>query len=423
MTAPASPAIASPAISLSPTLRGRSRRARFWIILVVIGLATAIGAFLLSGTERAAGPALGADNPAPTGGMAVANVLRQQGVHVVTASTLAQAAAAVRSASDSTILIYDPNAYLSAQKLRTLDNLATTTVLVRPGFTALHTLSPAVTAAGAPKSAATAPLAHCSLPAAVKAGRISPPQAVYRVLNSAYTGCFPTSDGEFALAGLDGARADGTGHAQWVIGSTSVFDNQNVLRDGNAALALNLLGSRDTLVWYLPTLADVDATGPPSLGVLTPGWVTPAVLLMIAAAISAAVWRGRRFGPLVIENLPVVVRAEETMEGRARLYQRSSARLRALDALRIGAAGRIAARLGLPHTATTTEIADAAAALTHVDAFPVRDVLLYAEPRSDTELMRLSGQLRRLEDAVAAETRGAAHPESDNRPDRSSTGE
>ncbi|HEY5223761.1 MAG TPA: DUF4350 domain-containing protein [Microbacteriaceae bacterium] len=410
-----SAATRSAATALSPTPRGQSRRARFWIVLVVIGLATAIAAFLLSGSGRSAGPVLGSDNPAPEGAMAVANVLTGQGVHVVKADTLAQATAAVHTAADSTLLIYDPDAYLSAQKLHTLDNVAATTVLVQPGFTALQTLAPAIASAGSPKSASTAPRPQCTLPAALKAGRISPPQTVYRVLNDAYTGCFPTSHGEYALAGLD----DGE-HAQWVIGSTSVFDNENVLRDGNAALALNLLGAHGTLVWYLPTLADIDVTGPPSLGELTPGWVTPAVLLLIAAAIAAAIWRGRRFGPLVIENLPVVVRAEETMEGRARLYQRSSARLRAIDALRVGAAGRIAARCGLPHTATIIEIADAAASITRADPFQVRRILLEAVPRSDGELTRLSNQLAQLEDAVAAATGASAHPASDHRSDQPS---
>ncbi len=44
-----------------------------------------------------------------------------------------------------------------------------------------------------------------------------------------------------------------------------------------------------------------------------------------APGIAAAFWRGRRFGPLVVENLPVTVRASETMLGRARLYEKSRA--------------------------------------------------------------------------------------------------
>ena len=113
------------------------------------------------------------------------------------------------------------------------------------------------------------------------------------------------------------------GHAVDVLGSPDLLSNEGIVRAGNAALALNLLGGSRTHDWYLPTLADVPATGPASLADLTPGWVTPVMVLLFAVALAAAMWRGRRGGPLVSENLPVVVRAEETMEVRARLYQRS----------------------------------------------------------------------------------------------------
>jgi hypothetical protein len=272
-------------------------------------------------------------------------------------------------------------------------------VLVMPGFSALRELAPGVGAAGSPAHAKKALTARCDAPAARKAGTISAPQTTYRLKSDAYTGCFPSSADTYALV----AVSDGE-YTTWLSGSTSVFDNENVLRQGNAALALNLLGSHETLVWYLPTLADVDATGPPGLGELTPGWLTPVILLLIAATIAAAVWRGRRFGPLVIENLPVVVRAGETIQGRTRLYQRSSARLRALDALRIGAVGRIATRCGLPRTATSIEVADAAAALIGANASLVRGILLDTAPGSDAELMRLSDQLAELERAVAHAT-------------------
>ncbi len=72
----------------------------------------------------------------------------------------------------------------------------------------------------------------------------------------------------------------------------------------------------------------------------------------IAVALAlAALWRMRRFGPLVFEPLPVVVRASETVEGHGRLYRSRRARDRAAAALRAAALARITARLGLPQTA------------------------------------------------------------------------
>ncbi len=60
-----------------------------------------------------------------------------------------------------------------------------------------------------------------------------------------------------------------------------------------------------------------------------------------------ALWRGRRMGALVPESLPVVVRASETTEGRARLYRSRRARDRAVAALRAGFLERAVPRLGL----------------------------------------------------------------------------
>jgi len=390
------------AAAITPTLRAGSRRAVFWVVIALIALATATIAVIVNQSGSSAGPALGAHNPAPTGGMAVANVLKAQGVNVITADSAAEARTAVASAHDATLLVYDENGYLDEQHLRRLDGIAATTVLIQPNFQALRTLAPAVEAAGVPRHPHAVLHARCAVPAAVKAGSISAPQSTYRLDNDSYIGCFPASKHAFAMAAYDDGASE-----LYVVGSTDVFDNENVIRDGNAALALNLLGEHDTLVWYLPTFDDVSVTGPPSLGELTPGWVTPVVLLLIAAVIAAAVWRGRRFGPLVVENLPVIVRAEETMEGRARLYQRSSARAHAVDALRIGAVGRIASRCGLPSTAQAGDVADAASALLGAgpyDSYAVRGILLDAPVNTDADVMRLSAQLEELERAVAAAT-------------------
>ena len=127
----------------------------------------------------------------------------------------------------------------------------------------------------------------------------------------------------------------------------------------------------------------------------------------LVTAIAAAFWRGRRFGPLVVENLPVTVRASETTAGRARLYARAGDPVHALDQLRLGARDRIARALGLPAHAQPSEVADAAAARLNVDRADVRSILVDALPRNDHELVRLTVSLRDLEASV----RAAARPE------------
>ena len=392
----------APAISSSP--RQVARRSVGWIVVGAIAILVAAIGFLATG-GHGPGVALDASNAAPAGAKALAEVLRQQGVDVKSASSLAQ----VRGLApgDGTILVYDPQGYLDEGRFTELQTHAATLVVVDPGFAALHALAPDVHNAGAAARSGIL-TADCPVAAANRAKTIEPTvkSPTLRVTAGAgpATGCFSTGHGGFAFVS---STANGT--TLHLVGSPSLLDNEGIVRAGNAALALNLLGEHPSLVWYLPTLRDVAASGPPDLNALTPGWVTPLVLLLVVVFIAAAVWRGRRFGPLVVENLPVVVRSGETMEGRARLYQRSSARLRALDSIRIGTIGRLGAAVGLPSTASVWEVCDTVAALTGTDRSVVRDLIVDAQPRTDAQLVSLSDRLARLESA----TLNAVNPAND----------
>ena len=120
-----------------------------------------------------------------------------------------------------------------------------------------------------------------------------------------------------------------------MLGYTGLLANESIAGNGNAALALWSLGSADTLVWYLPVPADIPAgEAPANPFSLLPDWVNPLLVWTLVVAALAAFWRGRRLGPLAMEPMPVVVRAAETAEGRARLYQDSRALDRAADNLR-----------------------------------------------------------------------------------------
>ncbi len=210
------------------------------------------------------------------------------------------------------------------------------------------------------------------------------------------TGCLADDDryARLVQTGHDGATVT-------VLGLTEVLTNGEIAKAGNAALALNLLGAHETLVWYIPGADDLSDQAPLSIGDLTPPWVTPFAVMLVLVALGAVFWRARRVGPLVVENLPVVVRASETMEGRARLYERSDSRLHALDALRIGTVARLARSCGLPRTATVGEVVDAVAALTGRDRGAVADILIDHAPSTDAELVHLSDQLLRLESETA----------------------
>ena len=92
----------------------------------------------------------------------------------------------------------------------------------------------------------------------------------------------------------------------------------------NAAVALRLLGQRGRLVWYVPDLRDVAAGDTGSSAAQLPAGLVPALWLLAVAVLATMLWRGRRLGPLVVEPLPVVVKAVESTQGRGRLYAGSA---------------------------------------------------------------------------------------------------
>ncbi|MEP6478876.1 MAG: DUF4350 domain-containing protein [Rhodoglobus sp.] len=382
----------------TPTVRHVARRALFWVAAAVVVLLLLLVTVLVIGSNQG-GIRLSSTNPAPQGAEALATVLANHGVTVTATDSLKQTKAAIDDPEHTTLFLYDDGVYLTDDQLVDAVALADTVVLVDPTFSELHAAAPEVAQAGAVTGALDA---DCSLTAVKKAEVVSAGGFGYRVVDDSADAlkCLGSGDRVYSLIQLqrDAGRLI-------VLGTTDALTNEFIKNDGNAALAINLLGENENLVWYIPTIADVsDSTVTPAD--LTPAWVIPVLGLLMITALAAALWRGRRFGPLIVENLPVTVRASETMQGRARLYERGSARLRALDALRIGAIQRLAASVGLPRLATVDEVSVAVAAVTKRPVAEVRRVLVDEAPGNDTALVRLSDELLTLEHAVVA----AVHP-------------
>ncbi|RFA16561.1 hypothetical protein B7R22_03560 [Subtercola boreus] len=439
-TAPPSSVTPGPSPSSTPTVRVFFRRWSFWLGAGVFIVIASLVLLLIRGVSGAEGGSdLSTTSAAPTGSKAVAEVLGQQGVTVTTADTLDAAVRAVADAragggadgaggaggagsaggagGDPTVLIYDPNSFLPVDRAADLAALGGRIVLVQPDIFTLDALAPGVSVTGVVGTPSVAD-ADCALPVAERAGTISTSGSGYRFeggsgsadAGSSESGagaeCFPAGDGGFSL--VQEQRGDSV---VTVLGASGVLTNEHTLEAGNASLALGLLGGTDHLIWYLPSAADLPQTGPPSLGALTPGWVTPLVLLLVVVFLAAALWRGRRLGPVVVENLPVIVRGSETVMGRARLYARSNARTRALDALRIGTVTRLSGLLGLPRSAALPEVVDAVAAATGLLPGDLAGILVNRLPRTDAELLDLSHQLsmveRRVQVAVGRTPRSA----------------
>jgi hypothetical protein len=378
----------------TPRLRRTGRRALFWVALVVLLLVFVGITFAITGTTEDKGR-LSATNPHANGAEALISVLRGDGVAVTTPTTIAGAERDAASRASTTLVIYDQDFILSRSQFTRLERVSKNVILIEPDSAALSVFAPGILQAGALASGVQS--ANCDLAAAKTARSVSGLARGYRIDASAVdaTGCFGTG-GVYALVHT------GEDESVTVLGATTPLTNGSIEQRGNAALALGLAGKTANVVWYLPSFADANVVQD---GILpNPPWVLLAIILAGVVLVAAGIWRGRRFGPVVVERMPVFVRSSETMEGRARLYQRSSARTHALDALRIGAIGRMSTRCGLPSNAALDDVIAAIVRATGRPLPAVTTLLVDTLPASDAELIRLSDALALLEADVAAAT-------------------
>ncbi|PPH26301.1 DUF4350 domain-containing protein [Rathayibacter rathayi] len=377
----------------TPTLGALLRRGRVWaVLLVIVGVGTLL--LTVATGARVAAPDLDVDSATPDGARALAQVLRDQGVDVVRADDLGSALAAL--SPGATLLVDDPDVALDETQYRRLARASAALVLVTPGGAAIDALLPDVRFAGSPADDGLL-RAECTLPAAERAGSLPSGGTSFRILTGGAVGCFPSGDDGFLLVSSEFPQ----GAQVTAIGDADLLRNATIAQEGRAALALGLLGGEDRLVWYRAQAAD-SASAVPSTADLAPGWVTPALLLLVAVFVASALWRGRRFGPLAVEPLPVIVHASESARGRARLYARGALRPRALDALRIGTLRRTATLLGLAPAAGVDEIVAVAAERLGRDPATLRRLLIDDLPSDDAALVTASDSLLRLESALRA---------------------
>jgi hypothetical protein len=375
----------------SPTLRRTARRSIFWVVIAAILILFAMVSLASVGVTTN-GARLSATNPKPTGAQALISVLREDGVTTTAPRTLGTAIKdASVDVSSTTVVIYDPTSILSAYQLGTLGQIAPNLVLIEPSKGELSALAPGVTRVGPVFGTAAA---DCGYRPVRAAGTVSGLAVGYRAASGGTVQRCLGSNGVYSLV-----RSVYANQTVTVLGTTTALTNQSITNDGNAALALGVFGSAKRLVWYRPSFAD--HAGVVADGVLpAPPWVVLTAILTALVVIAAAVWRGRRLGPIVVERMPVTVRSSETLDGRARLYQRASARTHALDMLRIGSISRLGVLCGLPTVATVDAVIGAVAAVTGRTAPALRGLLLDEVPTSDAQLVRLSDDLRLLEDEV-----------------------
>lgn len=371
-------------------LRNRQwfRRHALWIILALLfaGLVT----YLVVDRQAAAQDSrrLSANNPGPAGAMAVAEILRRHGVSVTSTDTMEKTTAALERDPDASLLLYDPRGYLDGRQLSELRNSADRMTVVSPRLTVLRALDADIRPGGVVPEGTTLLDPACGAADAQAAGSVAAQGTVY----SGPGICYPIRDGGPGLyAAAEGGRLV-------VLGSTDLLDNEHLADEGNAALAIRTLGTTDKLIWYLPSITDIQADrSAPTLNELAPEWVAFAGPWLGFVALLAIVWRARRLGPLVFEPLPVVVKAAETAEGRARLYQDSRALRLAADTLRAGTLTRLAGHFKLGADATPDMVVDAVARRLGRPVPELQLLLLHTHPETEGQLVQWAQRMERIE--------------------------
>jgi hypothetical protein len=385
-----------------------TRAGRRWLLPAALGTGVIIAGVVVALLQpSAAGGDLDPNGTGPTGSHALAALLTARGQRISRVS-----APPATAAPGSVELVTDADGLASAQLAQAgrfggdivfvaSDDFDNSTSTAPSGVSAhapgnvaaaLHAIAPKVSYAGSETKAIAQP--ECSARSAVLAGAVYSDGALLRVSAPGAQSCYPGVGGYALVSYAEGTRTI------TVLGSSVPLTNAYLSAQGDAALAMNLLGSARQVIWVVPppgVATGTAASGQQSFLSLVPGPVYLIALQLAVAALLAAAWRARRGGPLVAERLPVTVRATETVEGHGRLYQARRARDRAAAELRAAADARIARLVGSAGPGATEAVA-ARAGMPPAEVAALLHRLLHGPPpTTDKELVALATELDALE--------------------------
>ena len=338
-----------------------------------------------------AGGRLDPRSPAPSGARALAEVLGDQGVQVDLVTT--SAAMSATAGPDDTLLVVDPDLLAAGQVEAVASTGADLVVVVDHGTGPLRAgrhraarrprrprtrLRPAGGPAGRAVDAGaspTTPTTPAAAPAPLLLPRRPPVPGAGDGRTAAWSRCWARR------RRCTNYRLDDEGNAALALGPARRQRPRWSGTSRRRPTCRRRPRSRSTT--WCPT-----ASGGGSLQ------VGVAVLLL-------ALWRARRLGAVVVEPLPVVVRAAETVEGRARLYRRTVPAGRPPRRCGPASGPGSAAALGLPRRADPPAAGRGGRRPRPAGAGADVAALLYgAAPADDAALVRLADDLDALEREV-----------------------
>ncbi|QTG75086.1 DUF4350 domain-containing protein [Trueperella pecoris] len=346
------------------------------ITLSIVAIVAIIAIMLIR--VPSAGAPYSPDSTAPNGTRALASILRANGIEV----SHIGAPHVLDYAVKDTTLVLDPS---FTAPTHVVDDLvasrATIIFLDTPAFDAGFE--------GEIQSAPPTPVsAQCSDPDATEARGISPLGHYFVPTDTAsVTGCFPHIGGYGWVALAKNPRVS-------YLPDSRFITNEFLADHGNAAFALRKLGAHPTVVWVSGAFSP-DKVQPTSWAGL-PTWFFPLLAGLGLCLGWWALYRGRRFGKLVAEPMPVLVPASEADAGRGYLYHRGKNYEHAASALRAATISRLAPPRGIA-TSSTPEAVVAALQTNTYSHNDVWDLLYGRAITSRRDLVELADQLDQFE--------------------------
>src|SRR5205085_4938611 len=253
-------AMTTPDTAVGPTVAQRWRGARSVLLALAVIVGVAALSTLLT-APRPGGP-MDPESTSPEGARALVTIMREHGVDVIAAGDIAAVEGAARP--DSLLLVAQTSHLSNDDVLRRLAALPGDRLVVAPTSRSREQLAPEIRLGGSTIAFGDAK-PDCDLREANRAGQVQLGIADHYEAAGAVpvTRCY----------GGALIRYTDDGREVTVVSSGDFMTNSGLLKQGNAALAMNLAGSHPRLIWYAPQHSEGNAESGGSAGLydLIPG--------------------------------------------------------------------------------------------------------------------------------------------------------
>jgi len=362
---------------------GSGTRIVLWIVIGVGLMLVAV----VAGAPTVGGRSLDPDSTEANGTKALVELLEGSGAQVDVRDSTPTAS------TDVAVLLADSTSQAMTDELQRWVEAGGTLVVADPrsSFSATPVSS---TSLFAVINDALSP-GTCTIGALAGIDRVQPAGGVVYDVPSPGDGCFTRDSGAFVVD-----APTGEGHIV-SIGSSSMFTNQNLGLESNAALAVALMAPREgTSVAVLYGMTPDGAARSRGFGHLIPTGVRLALVQVVIAFLLYAWWRGRRLGKPVLEPQLVQIGGSELVGAVGNLMQQTHDPDRAARLLRADLRRRLAERLGLPPTSSADVIAEVTSARSGVDRDVVARAVTDVPIRTEDELLDLARDIDRIRTEV-----------------------